>query len=209
MERADSLAFDFHKWMYVPYEAGCVLVRDSESHQRPFTVDASYLATLPRGVAAQPDSTNLKSLQLSRGSKALKVWLLIKEHGLDRYAQLIERNIEQVARFAARVEADPHLQLIGPVPLNIACFRFIDPALGEENLNALNREILMRLHEEGTAVPSSTTLDGQFALRVANTNHRSADSDFELLARRTVELGETLAGARDRNRRTLATYGER
>ena len=93
MERADSVAFDFHKWMYVPYEAGAVLVRDADSLRRPFTTDASYLAPLPRGVGAQPDPANLRGPQLSRGFKALKVWMMIKEQGLAKYGRLVEQNV--------------------------------------------------------------------------------------------------------------------
>ncbi len=192
LERADSVAFDFHKWMYVPYEAGCVLIRDVESHRRPFTVSASYLEALPRGIAAQPDSTNLSSLQLSRGFKALKVWLLLKEHGFERYGRLIERNIEQARYLAARVEREPELELLAPVPLNIVCFRYVDGALDPEATNELNRELLMRLQEEGLAVPSSTVLDGRFAIRVAITNHRSRLTDFDFLVDQVIRLGRQI-----------------
>lgn len=196
LERADSIAFDFHKWLYVPYEAGCVLIRDLETHRRPFTIAASYLETLPRGIAAQPDSANFKSLQLSRGFKSLKVWLLLKEHGLERYGRLIGRNVEQASYLAARVESEPELELLAPAPLNIVCFRYAADGIDDDTLNELNREILMRLHEEGLAVPSNTTLEGRFAIRVAITNHRSRFADFDFLVEHVLRLGREI-GARD------------
>lgn len=198
LERADSVAFDFHKWMCVPYEAGCVLVREAGAHRHSFAVAADYLETLPRGVGARRDSTNLRGLQLSRGFKALKVWMLLQEHGLDRFAALVDANCAQARTLAARIDREPELERLAPVALNVVCFRFrpTGPARGPEALDAVNREILMRLHERGLAVPSSTRLHGRFALRVAITNHRSRDEDFDFLADRTIELGrEILAEA--------------
>lgn len=189
LERADSLAFDFHKWMYVPYEAGCVLVRDPERMRRPFSVPANYLQAFDRGTAAQDDSTNLRSLQLSRGFKALKVWFLIKEHGLDRFGRLIARNIAQARYLADRVDATPSLERLAPVPLNVVVFRHVVPGLDDAALDAHNAEILMRLQEEGLAVPSSTRIDGRFVLRVAICNQRSRREDFDFLVEQVVRLG--------------------
>lgn len=191
IERADSLAFDFHKWLYAPYEAGCVLVRDGERHRRSFSVAASYLEPPPRGVGANPDSSNLRGPQLSRGFKALKVWAQIRAYGLDRLARQLEQNVAHVRQLARRIETEPRLELAAPVSLNIVCFRY-RPAAGEANADAVNRELLMRLQESGVAVPSGTVLDGRFALRVANTNQRSRRSDFDLLVRESVRLGREI-----------------
>ena len=189
IEQADSLAFDFHKWLYVPYEAGCVLVRDGDAHRRSFAATASYLAAPPRGIAAEPDSTNGRGPQLSRGFKALKVWAQIREHGLDRLGQQMEQNVAHIRHLEKRVEAWPDLELLAPVALNILCFRYRPYRAEEEHWNAINQEILMRLQEDGIAAPSSTVLDGRFALRVANTNQRTRREDFDLLARETVRIG--------------------
>lgn len=192
MELADSLAFDFHKWLYVPYEAGCVLIRDGEQHRRSFSVSASYLQPPARGIGARPDSTNMRGPQLSRGFKALKVWAQIREHGVQKLGQMQEQNVEQAAYLARLVEAQEHLELMAPVALNIVCFRFNSPAVEAEKLNGLNAELLMRLQERGIAAPSSTNLAGRFVLRVAITNQRSRREDFELLVRHAVELGRSL-----------------
>lgn len=193
MERADSLAFDLHKWTSVPYDVGCVLVRDADAHRRSFTVTASYLEALDRGPGSRHNPTNSRGLQLSRGFRALKVWLSFKEHGLARFGEVAAECVCQTKRFCNLVEHADELQLMAPAPMCIACFRYAPAAVEGEDLDAINREILMRLQEQGIAVPSSTVIDGHFALRVANTNHRTRDEDLELLATETVRLGRELS----------------
>jgi glutamate/tyrosine decarboxylase-like PLP-dependent enzyme len=193
MELADSLAFDLHKWMYVPYEVGCALVRDKGAHKEAFDVNPSYLARATRGIAAGDDWLSDYGVQLSRGWRALKVWMSIKEHGLDKYARMIRQNVEQARYLADLVEAAPDLELVAPVPLNIVNFRYRGPgSASDETLNEVNREILMQLHESGIAVPSNSILRGRYAIRVANTNHRSRREDFDLLVRSVQRIGAGL-----------------
>jgi aromatic-L-amino-acid decarboxylase len=123
---------------------------------------------------------------------ALKVWMSIKEHGLDRFGRMIARNVEQAHYFAGLVETDPTLELMAPVGMDIVCFRFNPGELDTEQLNALNKEILMQLHEQGIAAPSYTTLNGKYCLRIAIANHRSQQEDFDLLAREVVRIGHEL-----------------
>lgn len=194
MVRADSLAFDLHKWMYMPYEVGCSLVRSEEAHRRTFSLTPDYLANLERGVAGGPRWFNEYGFQLSRGFRALKVWLSIKEHGIAKYGRLIKQNVEQVHYLADLIDRTPELERLAPAPLNIVCFRF--KAAGRDNyaLNHLNRELVMNLHEQGIAVPTYTTLNGKFAIRVAHTNHRTRREDFDVLVREVVRLGKELMG---------------
>ncbi|HSJ87273.1 MAG TPA: pyridoxal-dependent decarboxylase [Anaerolineales bacterium] len=192
IERADSIALDLHKWMHVPFEAGCVLVRYSDAHRRTFTLTPDYLAHESRGLAAGHWFSDY-GLQLSRQFRALKVWMTIKEHGLDRFGRMIARNVEQAHYFGQLVENDPALELMAPVGMDIVCFRFNPGGLSEEILNTLNKEILIQLHEQGIAAPSYTTLQGRYCLRIAIANHRSRQDDFDLLAREVVRLGEELA----------------
>jgi glutamate/tyrosine decarboxylase-like PLP-dependent enzyme len=194
MERADSIAFDLHKWMYVPFEAGCTLVRDAEAHRRAFSLRPDYLTHSERGLAAGALWFSDYGIQLTRGFRALKVWMSLKEHGLDRYARLVRQNIEQARYLAQLVREAPDLELLAPVPLNIVCFRYVAPGRDEAALDALNQELLIRLHEQGIAVPSNLTLGGRFALRVAITNHRSRREDFDLLVREARRIGAELAG---------------
>ncbi len=192
MELADSLAFDLHKWMYVPYEVGCALVRNSVAHKESFNVNPTYLARATRGLASGDDWLSDFGVQLSRGWRALKVWMSIKEHGLDRYAQLIQQNVDQARYLAELVRRSPHLELVASVPLNIVNFRYVQPGADQETLNELNRELLMRLQESGVALPSNSILRGRYAIRVAITNHRSRREDFDLLVSTVERLGAEL-----------------
>jgi glutamate/tyrosine decarboxylase-like PLP-dependent enzyme len=192
IERADSIALDLHKWMHIPFEAGCAIVRSNKAHRNTFSLTPEYLAHETRGLAAGHLWFNDYGLQLSRQFRALKVWMSIKEHGLDRFGRMIARNVEQAHYVGSLVEDDPTLELMAPVGMDIVCFRFNPGELGTEQLNALNKEILMQLHEQGIAAPSYTTLQGQYCLRIAIANHRSRKEDFDLLAREVVRIGHEL-----------------
>lgn len=191
IERADSIALDLHKWMHMPFEAGCVLVRHDEAHRRTFSLTPDYLAHEARGLAAGHWFSDY-GVQLSRQFRALKVWMSIKEHGLDRFGRMIARNVEQARYFGQLVENEPSLELLAPIGLDIVCFRFNPGGLNDEQLSALNKEILMQLHEQGIAAPSYTTLQGRYCLRIAIANYRSIQDDFDLLAREVVRIGKEL-----------------
>ena len=194
MEQADSLSFDFHKWMYVNYEAACVLVRDPQLHREAFASAVNYLTLHERGLSAGPDAFNNFGMELSRGFKALKIWMSLKQNGLETYRTLIRQNLQQAQYLAELIQLRPTLELLAPVPLNIVCYRY-NPGKGtQKELNALNKEILMRLHEQGIAAPSYTILNGQYAIRAAITNHRSRFEDFELLVNETIRIGNEITG---------------
>jgi len=196
IERADSVGLDLHKWMHVPFEAGCILVRNEEAHRKTFSLTPEYLAHETRGLAAGAHWFSDYGLQLSRQFRALKVWMSIKEHGLDRYGRMISRNIEQARTFGRLVENAPDLELVAPIGLDIVCFRFNPDGLADQALDAINKEILLRLHEEGIAVPSYTTLNGKYCLRIAIANHRSTTEDFVALARETSRIGKEVVSTR-------------
>jgi glutamate/tyrosine decarboxylase-like PLP-dependent enzyme len=191
MERADSLAFDPHKWGYFPIEVGCVLVRHREGHRAAFATTAAYLASGEGGIAARTDRFADLGVQLSRGFKALKVWMGLKAEGTEKLGRLIQQNIEQAAHLAARVRETPALELLAPAPLNIVCFRYRGE--GGSDLDRINKAILVRLHESGVAAPSYTVLEGRYALRVCITNHRTRREDLDLLVREVLRLGKEIA----------------
>jgi aromatic-L-amino-acid decarboxylase len=195
MEQADSLAFDLHKWMYMPIEVGCTLVRAEEAHRKAFSLTPDYLVHATRGTAAGSPWFSDYGVQLSRGFRALKVWMSLKAHGVASYRALIQQNVDQTRYLSGLVDDHPNLERLAPAPLNIVCYRYVEPGLSEEQLDSLNAELLIRLQEGGIAVPSSTVLRGRFAIRVANTNQRSRREDFDLLVRESVRLGGQLAGA--------------
>ena len=192
LEKADSLAFDFHKWLYVNYEVACVLIRDGDAHRNAFSVTANYLLSHERGLAGGPEPFSNFGMELSRGFKALKVWMSLKEHGIEKYKRLIRQNLAQAKFLSALVESSDDLELLADVPLNIVCYRYNPGNFSAPALNALNKNILMDLQEKGIAAPSYTLLDGKYAIRVAITNHRSKLEDFETLVSETVRLGRRL-----------------
>jgi glutamate/tyrosine decarboxylase-like PLP-dependent enzyme len=194
MARADSLAFDLHKWLHVPYDAGCILIRHPDAHRHAsFAAAASYLAPLERGPAAGPADFSQLGPELSRGFRSFKVWMTFLEHGVTRFGDLARQNVEQARHLAGLIETEPELELLAPVPLNVVCFRYTQAGQSDEALNALNRELLLRLQEAGIAVPSSTVLHGRFAIRCAITNHRTQREDLEMLVEAVVRLGQELA----------------
>ncbi len=196
MERADSLAFDLHKWMHAPIEAACILVRDAAAQRRAFVNDAAYLAALDRGPAHHGTRFADRGPQLTRGFRALKIWMELQAHGAGLYRELLTQNVEQAAALAALVEADPELELLAPVELNIVCYRFRPAGVEPARLDALNQEILLRLQERGIAVPSHTLLGGRFAIRVCIANHRTRREDLALLVAETKRLGAELLAER-------------
>ncbi len=199
-ESADSLAFDLHKWGYMPFEVGVVLTRDATAQlaafQAPEAAGApAYLRSVRQGIGREATYFADRGLQLSRGFRALKVWMSLKEQGAARIGAAIERNIEQARYLASLVRGHAELELLAPVALNIVCFRYAPRAVPETALNALNQAILAELQLRGIAVPSQTTLDGRFAIRVCVTNHRSEDGDFAALAEAVPALGAELLAA--------------
>lgn len=192
IERADSVALDLHKWMHMPFEAGCILVRHNEAHRKTFSLTPEYLEHETRGLPGARLWFSDYGLELSRQFRALKVWMSIKEHGLDRFGRMIDRNIEQAQYFGELVHKDPQMELVAPIGLDIVCFRFNPGGQDDDTLNLLNREILMQLHEQSIAVPSYSTLNGIYCLRIAIANHRSKQEDFDLLAREVVRIGREL-----------------
>jgi len=193
IERADSVALDLHKWMHIPFEAGCVLVRDSEAQRATFSLVPEYLEHATRGLASGNFWFSEYGLQLSRSFRALKIWMTMKEHGTERLGRMISRNVEQAEYVGGLIEKTEHLELIAPIGLDIVCYRYNPGNLDTEALNGLNREILIALQEQGIAAPSYTTLNNVYCIRVAIVNHRSRFEDFDVLVDETVRLGQALS----------------
>lgn len=193
LELADSVAFDLHKWMYLPFEIACVLVRDGRTHVEAFRHSASYIAETKRGVLAGGVPFAERGIELTRNFNALKAWMNLKAYGVDKFSRLVMQNVRQARHLARLVDEHPRLELLAPAPLNVVCFRYRVENLGETQLNDLNQEILLRVQESGVAVPSSTMIGDAFALRVAVVNHRSRREDFDLLVDEVVEFGTAIA----------------
>jgi aromatic-L-amino-acid/L-tryptophan decarboxylase len=192
LDRADSIALDPHKWLHAPFEVGCVLVRDAAAHKASFAVTPEYLEQAPRGLASG-EWLYEYGLQTSRGFRALKVWMALKEHGVDKFGRMIDQNIAQARYLDGLVESEPLLEIVAPTTINIVCFRYRPPGLEEDALKRLNVEIMVRLQEEGIAAVSDTTVHGMHCLRVAIANHRTRRSDLDLLVSEVVRLGLEVA----------------
>ncbi len=191
MERADSLAVDLHKWGSVPFESACVLVRDAATHRAAFASSADYLRGADRGVMAAGLPFADRGVDLTRGFKALKVWMMLRAYGLGRLVAAVEQNVDQAKRLAALVDGHGELERLAPAPLNVVCFR-VRPAggtLDAEARDVLNEEVLLRLQESGIAVPSSTRIGGRYALRACFVGHRTRMEDVDRLVEVVVVIG--------------------
>ena len=176
IERADSIAFDFHKWGQVPYDAGFVLVRDGTLHQRTFASPAAYLRRETRGMAGGSPWPCDFGPDLSRGFRALKTWFTIKAYGADKLGAMISKTCALAQYLKQRIENEPAFELMAPVALNIVCFRY-----RSEHADEVNRDIVADLQESGIAAPSTTTINGCLAIRAAIVNHRTNRSDIDAL----------------------------
>jgi len=192
IERADSLAFDFHKWLHVPYDAACLLVRDGALQKATFAGRPDYLAAAGGLAGGEPWPCDL-GFELSRGFKALKVWFTIREQGTDRLGASIAANCAQARVLERLVTNSPRLEMLTPVSLNIVCCRYRVAGWDDERLDRLNANLVAQLHLRGIAAPSTCRIGGKLAVRVCITNHRSHDDDFAVLARAMEEIGGELA----------------
>jgi aromatic-L-amino-acid decarboxylase len=184
IEHADSIALDFHKWGQVPYDAGFLLVRDGEKHRDAFAAPAAYLRRETRGLAAGSQWPCDLGPDLSRGFRALKTWFTLKTYGTDKLGAVIARCCALARYLEALIAAEPRLELLAPVGLNIVCFRY-----RADEADRVNGEIVVNVQESGIAAPSTTILNGALAIRAAIVNHRTDICDIDRLIAAVLEFG--------------------
>lgn len=184
IERADSVAFDFHKWGQVPYDAGFILVRDATLHRGAFESPAAYLQREARGMAAGSPWPCDFGPDLSRGFRALKTWFTLRVHGTAALGRAIAANCALARTLGERVAAEPMLELLAPVSLNIVCFRYRCA-----NADRVNANVAIALQEEGRVAPSTTRIRGSLAIRAAIVNHRTRAEDIDHLVDATLAFG--------------------
>jgi aromatic-L-amino-acid decarboxylase len=201
IERADSIAFDPHKWMYTPHSGGCILVRDFEDLPRSFSIheQASYTFEDKEATGTGVDGIDLGP-QFSRGFWALKVWVSLLAHGRKAYARRIAHDVELARYLAERAEERPEFEPVAPVTLSIACFRYVPPDLlegegREEYLDQLNERLMTELQMSGKVFPSNAVLKGRFVLRACIVNFRTEAEDMDALLDVASELGAKLDAA--------------
>jgi glutamate/tyrosine decarboxylase-like PLP-dependent enzyme len=188
IESADSIAFDFHKWGQVPYDAGFVLVRDGALHHDTFASRPGYLARNARGLAGGSPWPCDFGPDLSRGFRALKTWFTLKVHGTEKIGAVIAKTCTLAQYLESKIAGEPELELLAPAQLNIVCFRY-----RSDDSDRVNSEIVAALHESGIAAPSVTTLAGQVAIRAAIVNHRTEARDVDALVQAALEIGAKVA----------------
>jgi len=182
MERADSLAVDPHKWLYVPVECGCVFVRDALAMRNTFSVVPPYL----RDDRALPWFAEFGPQQ-SRGFKALKLWLTLQQIGEQGYRQLITRDVALARALQERIERREDFEMVAAGPLSVTCFRYAPP--GRRDLDSLNRRLLEVVQHEGQVFLTSTELHGRLVLRACIVNFRTEEKDLDLLLDVIAEAG--------------------
>jgi glutamate/tyrosine decarboxylase-like PLP-dependent enzyme len=195
IERVDSLALDPHKWLFQPFEIGCVLVRDRGLLKQTFRILPEYLADTQLG----GEEINFcdRGIQLTRGFRALKLWLSLKAFGVAAFREAIGRGIE-MAEFAERLfRQSDRWQVLSPANLGIVAFRFVRGGASEAELNEINRALVSEMVADGFAFATSTTIRGCVALRLCTINPRTTEEDiratihhFETLAERLIQRRE-------------------
>jgi aromatic-L-amino-acid decarboxylase len=199
IERADSLAFDFHKWAQVPYDAGFILVRDGELHKQAFASSCAYLQREERGMSAGATWPCDLGPDLSRSFRALKTWFTLKVYGTDAIGAVIRNSCALAQYLESCIAATLELELMATVELNIVCFRYCFKVAGsaanDELSNQLNRQVVIALQEAGAVAPSTTMIGNRIAIRAAIVNHRTTRADIDALVEGVVREGRALAQA--------------
>jgi aromatic-L-amino-acid decarboxylase len=191
LAEADSVAVDPHKWLYAPLEAGCVLVRDPETLRRAFSYHPAYYHFDEQVV-------NFFELgpQNSRGFRALKVWLALRQVGRDGYRRMIADDILLAEHLHERVSGHPEFEA-GTQSLSITTFRYVPVDLrasvgveaADTYLDRLNRELLVAIERSGQAFVSSAVVNGRFLLRACIVNFHTSLNDIDALVRLVARLG--------------------
>lgn len=191
MSLADSISLDPHKWLYQPLDCGCLLYRDPKAGERAFSHSGDYARTL----SADPIEGFAffeESLELSRRFRALKLWLSLRFHGLAAFRESIAKDLRQARRLAEIIQQEPRLELVASGELSAVCFRYLGTShQSEDELNALNAEMLKVLIKRGKVYLSNASVAGKFCLRACIVNHRTTDSDVSAV------LQEVFAAAED------------
>lgn len=193
IQRADSIAFDFHKWLQVPYDAGFILVRDGTAHYETFATPASYLRRESQGLAGGSPWPCDFGPDLSRGFRALKTWFTLQVYGTEHLGRMIAHTCELGQYLKNGIASQAQLELLAPVALNIVCFRYRAADLDDTATDDLNAKIAIALQESGIVAPSTTIIRNRLALRAAIVNHRTTAADIDALIKATIQFGDQIS----------------
>jgi aromatic-L-amino-acid decarboxylase len=175
---ADSVTLDPHKWLAMPFEVGCLIVRDGANLERAFELHPEYL----REQLDDRHAVNFadRGLQLTRSSRAIKVWLAIQTFGLDAFRAVIDRSMDLTVEAQRRIEADDGLELVTPASLGVLTFRRRgEPGDSVDDVDRRNERIVAELAAAGDVLLTSTIIRGRYAIRLCVLNHTSGRADVE------------------------------
>ncbi len=189
VERAHSVGVDGHKWLNVPYDCGAAFVHDAGLHRGAFASSAAYLG------AEDPDRPVFGNLgpEMSRRARSLAVWATLRAYGRGGYEAMVERHCALARRLADRVDAEPDLERLADVPLNVVCFRYRPARVSEDELDDLNRRLGEAVLDDGRVFFGTTVHAGKTAFRPAIVNWRTRPEDVDLIVPIVLELGASLA----------------
>lgn len=188
IDRADSVAADAHKWLNVPYDCGFAFVRDEAILRETFSATGAYIL----GSAGWDPHTHVP--EMSRRFRALAAWCALKAYGREGYRALVERCVDNAAAFASWVAATPGFELMNPAPLNIVCFRIVEPGRSPEELDSLNRAAVHAIQADGRAFVTGTVWGGRAAIRAAFDNWRTGGADVAILQGAVLDVTSRLRG---------------
>jgi glutamate/tyrosine decarboxylase-like PLP-dependent enzyme len=192
LEKADSIALDFHKWLYQPFEIGCVLVQDWSKMRETYYKEADYLTTELQTNANTRLEFNEHYFQLSRNAKAFKVWLSVKTYGFDRIRDMIQKDIDLTNYLIKLVVESTDFELKSKADLAVACFRFKGNLTDSEAISQLNQKLIPALEADGRVFITSTKLNGEFVLRACIINHRKNETSIEYLLDTIRDVAKTI-----------------
>ncbi len=195
LDRADSLSLDPHKWLYQPLDCGCLLYPDPAAARRAFSHTGDYAKSLLDD-PIESFAFFEESVELSRRFRALKLWLSLRYHGIDKFREAIRDDLQHAQLLSRLMAAESELELLAPVKLSAVCFRFIPKAGRSLNADELNRKILQYVVKRGRVYLSNASIYGKFSLRACFVNHRTLPDDVALIIAEVLAAGRELsAGA--------------
>jgi len=189
MERADSVAIDFHKWLYQPFEAGCILVKNWDILRRAYFKKADYLDTKFEHQGRL--DFNEHTFQLSRNAKSLKIWMSIKAYGMRRFREMIQKDIDLTHYLSEQVEASDDFEIKARSHLAVSCFRYHGNLTDETKITELNERLIPALEKDGRVFITGTRLNGEFVIRACTINHRKRKEDIDYLLNVIREVAKT------------------
>ena len=190
IDMADSVALDFHKWLYQPFEVGCLLVKGWSILNRTYYKEATYLDNSLEQTGRL--NFNEHHFLLSRSAKSLKVWMSIKAYGIQKIKAMIQKDIDLTNYLNNQIRNSSDLELIATSPLAISCFRYKGGLKNEDQIIQMNQKLIPALEKDGRVFITGTRLKGEFVLRACLINHRKTKATTDYLLEVIREVGSQI-----------------